>query len=183
MITAVSNKLVFFTFAKLSLLNLGNGYMIIEPLRKNVVEQHKWIAEERFQHLVAKAQLLPGAFSFNLSAMIGREVAGRKGAALALSGTGMPLLFLFLLLVSIFSPMRHWAFFASALNGLRPAIIALLAASAYRIGQQNLTSKIQWLFPLVIAIVIGQGHLAPVYAIALTFAAGFIYGKYIKHQL
>ena len=179
----VSNKKILATFARLALTNLGNGYMMIAPLRKNVVEQKHWLTEERFSHLVAKAQLIPGAFSFNLSAIIGRELAGSKGAACAIAGTGVPILLLFILLVAVFSPMRHWSLIASALNGMRPAIIGLLAATAFRVGRQSLTSPAQWLYPISIALIIGYGHLAPLYVVALTFGAGFVYGKYIKPQL
>ncbi len=157
--------------------------MMIPPLQKTVVERKQWLNEERFSHLVAKAQLIPGAFSFNLSAIIGRELAGAKGACSAILGTGLPILLLFSLLVAVFSPMRHWSLFESALAGMRPAIIGLLGATAFRMGRQSLTSLAQWLYPISIALIIGFGHLAPTYVIVLIFASGFIYGKYIKPQL
>ena len=107
------NRKIFFIFARLAITHLSNGYMIIHPLRKALVEKHQMLCEERFDRLVAKAQILPGAFSLNLSAVIGRELNGRKGAVSALLGSSVPLVLLFSLLITIFSPMRHWSLFHS----------------------------------------------------------------------
>jgi chromate transporter len=174
---------LFLTFSSLSLLNLGNGYLLVAPLRKKVVEGYQWLPADKFDHLVAKAQLMPGAFSLNLSAIIGREVAGRKGAVISLVATALPLLLLFSLLVGIFSPMRHWSLFESALRGMRPCMIALLAVSAYRMGRAQKYDLTQWLYPISVALIIGFGYLTPLYTIILIAVAGFVYGKYIQPQL
>lgn len=157
--------------------------MIVAPLRQKAVNKYQWLSEAHFDALVAKAQLMPGAFSLNLSAIIGREVAGRQGAVVALCSTALPLLLLFLLLVGVFSPMRHWALFESALRGMRPAMIGLLAVAAYRIGRGQHNDLTQWLYPLTLSLIVGFGYLATLPTIILIVTAGFVYGKYIKPQL
>jgi chromate transporter len=139
-----------------------------------------WMTDEEFDRLVAQAQLMPGAFSINLAAVIGRHVDGRRGSAVAIAATVIPLMLLFLLLVAVFSPMRHWDLFESMLRGMRPALIGVLAVVAFRMGR---SSKVDLSFlwvPFVVAVAVGIFQLAPLYILLLTVGAGFLYGKFLR---
>ena len=173
-------KQLILEFARLALLHLGNGYATLPPLRKRVVEKCMWMTDEEFDRLVAQAQLMPGAFSINLAAVIGRRVDGRRGSAVAIAATVIPLMLLFLLLVAVFSPMRHWDLFESMLRGMRPALIGVLAVVAFRMGR---SSKVDLSFlwvPFVVAVAVGIFQLAPLYILLLTVGAGFLYGKFLR---
>ncbi|MBO5676611.1 MAG: chromate transporter [Bacteroidaceae bacterium] len=173
-------KQLILEFARLALLHLGNGYATLPPLRKRVVEKCMWMSDEEFDRLVAQAQLMPGAFSLNLAAVIGRRVDGRRGSAVAIAATVIPLMLLFLLLVAVFSPMRHWDLFESMLRGMRPALIGVLAVVAFRMGR---SSKVDLSFlwvPFVVAVAVGIFQLAPLYILLLTVGAGFLYGKFLR---
>ena len=173
-------KQLILEFSRLALLHLGNGYATLPPLRKRVVEKCMWMTDEEFDRLVAQAQLMPGAFSLNLAAVIGRRVDGRRGSAVAIAATVIPLMLLFLLLVVVFSPMRHWDLFESMLRGMRPALIGVLAVVAFRMGR---SSKVDLSFlwvPFVVAVAVGIFQLAPLYILLLTVGAGFLYGKFLR---
>lgn len=173
-------KQLILVFARLALLHLGNGYATLPPLRKRVVEKCMWMSDEEFDRLVAQAQLMPGAFSLNLAAVIGRRVDGRRGSAVAIAATVIPLMLLFLMLVAVFSPMRHWDLFESMLRGMRPALIGVLAVVAFRMGR---SSKVDLSFlwvPFVVAVAVGIFQLAPLYILLLTVGAGFLYGKFLR---
>lgn len=173
-------KQLILEFSRLALLHLGNGYATLPPLRKRVVEKCMWMSDEEFDRLVAQAQLMPGAFSLNLAAVIGRRVDGRRGSAVAIAATVIPLMLLFLMLVAVFSPMRHWDLFESMLRGMRPALIGVLAVVAFRMGR---SSKVDLSFlwvPFVVAVAVGIFQLAPLYILLLTVGAGFLYGKFLR---
>lgn len=173
-------KQLILEFARLALLHLGNGYATLPPLRKRVVEKCMWMTDEEFDRLVAQAQLMPGAFSINLAAVIGRRMDGRRGSAVAVAATVIPLMLLFLMLVAVFSPMRHWDLFESMLRGMRPALIGVLAVVAFRMGR---SSKVDLSFlwvPFVVAVAVGIFQLAPLYVLLLTVGAGFLYGKFLR---
>ena len=173
-------KQLILEFSRLALLHLGNGYATLPPLRKRVVEKCMWMTDEEFDRLVAQAQLMPGAFSINLAAVIGRRVDGRRGSAVAIAATVVPLMLLFLMLVAVFSPMRHWDLFESMLRGMRPALIGVLAVVAFRMGR---SSKVDLSFlwvPFVVAVAVGIFQLAPLYILLLTVGAGFLYGKFLR---
>ena len=173
-------KQLILELSRLALLHLGNGYATLPPLRKRVVEKCMWMSDEEFDRLVAQAQLMPGAFSLNLAAVIGRRVDGRRGSAVAIAATVIPLMLLFLLLVAVFSPMRHWDLFESMLRGMRPALIGVLAVVAFRMGR---SSKVDLSFlwvPFVVAVAVGIFQLAPLYILLLTVGAGFLYGKFLR---
>jgi chromate transporter len=98
----------------------------------------------------------------------------------AIAATVVPLMLLFLLLVAVFSPMRHWDLFESMLRGMRPALIGVLAVVAFRMGR---SSKVDLSFlwvPFVVAVAVGIFQLAPLYILLLTVGAGFLYGKFLR---
>ena len=173
-------KQLILVFARLALLHLGNGYATLPPLRKRVVEKCMWVTDEEFDRLVAQAQLMPGAFSLNIAAVIGRRVDGRRGSAVAIAATVVPLMLLFLLLVIIFAPMRHWELFASMLRGMRPALIGVLAVTAFRMGRNSKVDLSFLWVPFVVVVAVGIFQVAPLYILLLTVGAGFLYGKFLR---
>ena len=173
-------KQLIFLFTPLALLHLGNGYASLPPLRKRVVEKCMWMTEEEFDRLVAQAQLMPGAFSLNIAAVIGRRMAGRRGSVVALAATVIPLMLLFLLLVVVFAPMRHWDLFESMLRGMRPALIGMLAVVAFRMGRSSKVDLNYLWVPLVVALAVGVFHVAPLYILLFTVVAGYLYGKFLR---
>jgi chromate transporter len=173
-------KQLIFLFTPLALLHLGNGYASLPPLRKRVVEKCMWMTEEEFDRLVAQAQLMPGAFSLNIAAVIGRRMAGRRGSVVALAATVIPLMLLFLLLVVVFSPMRHWDLFESMLRGMRPALIGMLAVVAFRMGRSSKVDLNYLWVPFVVALAVGVFHVAPLYILLFTVVAGYLYGKFLR---
>ena len=139
-----------------------------------------WMTEEEFDRLVAQAQLMPGAFSLNIAAVIGRRLGGRFGSIVALASTIIPLLLLFLLLVVVFSPLRHSDVFSSMFRGMRPVLIGVLTVVAFRMGR---SSKVDLSFlwvPFVVAVAVGIFQVAPLYILLLAVGGGFLYGKFLR---
>jgi chromate transporter len=75
----------------LSSVAVGGFISIVPDLHRFVVETHPWMTDERFVTLFALAQVAPGPNSIVVT-LIGWEVAGAAGAALATAAACLPTL-------------------------------------------------------------------------------------------
>ena len=51
---------LFKSFFKIGAFTFGGGWAMISIIRREIVERHRWIADEEFLELLAVAQSLPG---------------------------------------------------------------------------------------------------------------------------
>ena len=148
--------LLFWTFFKISLFSIGGGYNMI-PLMQHEVAAYGWLTSARFLDVLAVSEITPGPIAVNLATFAGYQVAGVTGSIAATVGVCLPGAILLLALGAIAIRLRERPAFASAMRGLMPALVGLLAATAIRLG---------------LALVPAGAALPSVQAIAI-FAAAF----------
>ncbi|MEE1145757.1 MAG: chromate transporter, partial [Bacteroidaceae bacterium] len=65
-------------------------------------------------------------------------------------------------------------------RGLRPAVVALIAAPVFRMGvRAKITMSTIWI-PMVSAVAIWMFGVSPIYVILIAGLAGYAYGQFIK---
>jgi chromate transporter len=110
----------------------GGGFAIIPHLRQ-MVHAHEWITDRQFADAVAIAKVTPGPVLL-MATFIGYLQKGLAGAAVAtvaiFTGPFLLLVFLGTWLDRVRS--RRWV--RSALRGLTPAVVGLMAAAAITLG-------------------------------------------------
>ncbi len=87
----------FFVFLGLGCLSFGGPAVHIGYFQKKFVQQLGWLSQERFSHLVALCQFLPGPSSSQLGFAIGYQRAGIFGASAAFLGFTLPSFLLMLI--------------------------------------------------------------------------------------
>lgn len=122
---------------------------------------------------------MPGAIGLNASALVGYNVAGLLGAIAAIMGNLSPSVGIVLILSVLFTKVGSYPEVQAAFYGLRPAIIALITFSAYKIGR----AAIKDLYCIMILITAFSGmmftQVDPIIIIVLGAFAG-IAGAYLK---
>lgn len=133
---------LFLRFLRFGVLAFGGPVAQIAMIRRELVEQERWISGARFNRLLAVMQALPGPEAHELCVHLGMRARGRIGGLLAGLGFMLPG---FVLMV-----LAAWAYFrfdvdagvfASALLGAQAAVVALIARAAHRIGVHVLTDR------------------------------------------
>ncbi|MBT9154604.1 MAG: putative chromate transport protein [Firmicutes bacterium] len=132
---------LFGSFFKVGAFTFGGGVAMLPVIEREVVEQRKWLSTEEFIDVLAIAQSGPGAIAVNTAILTGHKLLGLKGVAAATAGVVAPSFFIILLIAALLpqagqSPMLN-AFFM----GVRPAVVALIAAAAIKLGQKILVDK------------------------------------------
>jgi chromate transporter len=167
---------LFITFAKIGMFTIGGGYAMIPMIEKEVVEKHKWIGREEFLDMIAMAQAAPGVFAINSSIFVGYKIRGSKGSISALLGCALPSFFIILLIAMFFSDFKSYPDVERSLKGIRPVVVALIAAPMLRIAQNaNLTWK-TILIPILGTIAIFGLGISPMIIIVTGIVGGVVWG-------
>lgn len=170
----------FKTFFKIGAFTLGGGYAMIPIIQSEVVDKKKWIGKEEFLDLIAIAQSCPGVFAINISTFIGYKMRKEKGAICSALGTALPSFLIILLIAMCFHRFMDVPWIAAMFNGIRPAVVALIAVPTFNLAKSaNITLVNCWI-PILSALLIWAMHVNPIFIIIAAGLGGYIYGKFLK---
>ena len=170
----------FKTFFKIGAFTLGGGYAMIPIIQSEVVDKHKWIDKEEFLDLIAIAQSCPGVFAINISTFIGYKMRKEKGAICSALGTALPSFMIILLIAMCFHRFMDIPWIAAMFNGIRPAVVALIAVPTFNLAKSaNITLANCWI-PILSALLIWAMHVNPIFVIIAAGVGRYIYGKFLK---
>lgn len=165
---------------KLGFISFGGPAGQIAIMHRELVERYRWISERRFLHALNYCMVLPGPEAQQLATYIGWLMHGRLGGIVAGGLFVLPSLFILIALSWIYVRFGEVPAVAALLYGVKPAVVAIVLAAAWRIGTRTLRHPLLWFiaaaaflalavasvpFPLVIigAALIGivGGRIAP----------------------
>jgi len=126
---------IFITFFKVGSFTFGGGYAMLPIVREELVDRNRWFEEEDFLDLLAASQSVPGPLVVNASLLIGYRMCGYRGAAAALLGSVLPSFFIMLVLATFFLQLQEQPLVQAIFSGIRPAVAALIAAAALKMGK------------------------------------------------
>jgi chromate transporter len=170
----------FKTFMKIGAFTLGGGYAMIPIIEHEVVEKHKWVEKEEFLDLIAISQSCPGVFAINISVFIGYKLRKVRGALCTALGTALPSFVIILLIAMFFVQFKDNKVVAAMFNGIRPAVVALIAVPTFNLAKRaHITLANCWI-PILSTILIWLMGVNPVFVILGAGLAGYMYGKLIK---
>ena len=134
---------LFFEFAKVAIFCVGGGYASMPLIQSAVVDTYHWLTLSEFVDIFTISQMTPGPIGINAATFAGMKIAGIPGAISATIGFCI-------------GPIR------GILNGLRPAVIALIAAAGISFiilalwNEEKLPADLSTIDPIGIAILVGS---------------------------
>lgn len=137
-------------------------------IQREVVDRKGWIDEEEFLNMIALAQAAPGLIAVNSAIFIGWRIGGWKGVCGAVLGAVLPSFLIILAIAMVFQEWKEYPAMEAAFKGIRPAVVALIAAPLFKMAK---SAKISWLtalIPITAALLIWIGHVNPVWIILAT---------------
>ncbi|HZP13401.1 MAG TPA: chromate efflux transporter [Nevskiaceae bacterium] len=130
---------------KLGCISFGGPAGQIAIMHAELVEKRRWISERRFLHALNYCMLLPGPEAQQLATYIGWLMHGTPGGIVAGALFVLPSLLLLIALTWIYLVYGSVPVIAGVLWGIKPAVVAIVAFAAYRIGSRALTNGLLWL--------------------------------------
>ena len=145
----VSLRSAFWYWLKLGCVSFGGPAGQIAMMHAERVEKRRWISEQRFLHALNYCMLLPGPEATQLAIYIGWLMHRTRGALVAGLLFLLPSLLVLIVLSWLYMAYGHVAAIAGILYGIKPAVVAIVLAAAWRLGRRTLRS------PGLIAIATG----------------------------
>lgn len=171
---------LFTTFFHIGLFTIGGGYAMIPLIEAKVVDEKQWITREDLLDLMAVAQSCPGIFAVNIAIFIGYKLRGIPGALMSTLGCIMPSFLIILAIALFFRQFQDNVWVARAFRGIRPCVVALIAAPTFKMAQ---TAEITWTnvwIPVLGAFLIWMFGVSPIWVIVAAGIGGYMYGKLIS---
>ena len=121
--------LLFWEFAKIGLVCVGGGYASMPLIQAAVVDDYHWLTLSEFIDIFTISQMTPGPIGINAATFAGMKVAGLPGSVAATLGFVTPSFILCLILARLLLRYGSIGGIQGVLNGLRPAVVALICAA------------------------------------------------------
>ena len=176
--TQCSLSELFLTFAHIGLFTIGGGYAMIPLIQQKVVQEKKWVSEQELVDLMAVAQSCPGIFAINIAIFIGYKLRGVPGALASTLAAALPSFVIILLIALFFQTFRENKYVERFFAGIRPAVVALIAAPVFKMAK---TAKINlqnlWI-PIAATIAIVCYGTSPIYVILIAGIGGYVWGQW-----
>lgn len=183
---------LFWTYLKVGTFTLGGGYAMLPLIQREVVDYRRWIDETEFLNMIALAQAAPGLIAVNSAIFIGYQVGARHvptgwqdsrwiglyphlAVAAAVLGAVLPSFVIILAIAMVFSAYSDMPAIEAVMKGVRPAVVALIAAPLLRMTLKANSPKpfreggvllLSW--SLASALLIWLAGVSPVYIIVVT---------------
>ncbi|MBQ1408523.1 MAG: chromate transporter [Bacteroidales bacterium] len=170
-------KDLFISFWKIGAFTIGGGYVMIPLMEREVVDHRGWLSREEFLDCLSLSQAMPGVFAVNMATIIGRKLGGFRGVLCAVLGNILMPIALILLIAMTLRIFRDNAVVEHIFMGLRPAVVAMIAAPVFRMAK---SAKVTWSncwIPIIAALLIWLLGVSPVYVILIAIVVGLLWGK------
>jgi len=146
---AVSFWRAFLFWLKLGFISFGGPAGQISVMHQELVENRRWISEQRFLHALNYCMLLPGPEAQQLAIYIGWLMHRTWGGIVAGLLFVLPSLVILIALSWVYIALGDMPLVAGLFYGIKPAVTAIVLQAAHRIGSRAL--KNNWLWAIAAA--------------------------------
>jgi chromate transporter len=120
---------IFWSFFQIGLFSFGGGYAAMPLVQNQIVDINSWLTMNEFADVITISQMTPGPIAINSATFVGIRVGGILGAIVATIGCVLPSCIIVLILAYVYYKYRKLSTVQGVLNGLRPAVIAMIASA------------------------------------------------------
>jgi chromate transporter len=134
----------FLFWLKLGFISFGGPAGQIAIMHQELVERRRWLSERRFLHALNYCMVLPGPEAQQLATYIGWLMHKTWGGIMAGVLFVLPSLIILILLSWVYIAFGDIGWVAGLFYGIKPAVAAIVAQAAHRIGSKALKNRMLW---------------------------------------
>ena len=174
----VSFLKAFRFWLKLGFISFGGPAGQIAIMHRELVENRRWISEQRFLHALNYCMLLPGPEAQQLAVYIGWLLHRTWGGIIAGLLFILPSLFILIFLTWIYLAFQDIPVVSGIFYGIKPAVTAIVIHAAYRIGSRTLKNRLLWTIACTAFIAIFALKVPFPIIVAIAALVGYLGGRY-----
>ena len=134
---------------KLGFISFGGPAGQIAIMHSELVDKRRWLSEARFLHALNYCMVLPGPEAQQLATYIGWLMHRTVGGVVAGVLFVLPSLLLLIGLSWVYMAYGSTPWVAGVFYGIKPAVVAIVAHAAHRLGGKVLKNR--WLWGIAVA--------------------------------
>ncbi len=173
---------LFAIFFKIGAFTIGGGYAMVPIIENEIVTKRGWLTKEDFIDILAVSQSAPGILAINMSIFVGFKLRGTRGSIISALGTALPSFLIILMIAIFFENFKNNPDVEKAFKGIRPAVVALIAAPVFNLGRSAKVNLHNIWIPIVSALLIWLLDVSPIWIIIIAGTGGYFYGKYKRNK-
>jgi chromate transporter len=128
-------------WGRVAALSFGGPAGQVAVMHRIVVDEKRWVSEQRFLHALSYCMLLPGPEAQQLATYLGWLLHGTRGGLLAGGLFVLPGFVSILVLSLLYVGFRHLPLIDGMLYGLKAAVLAVVVEALLRIGKRVLRTQ------------------------------------------
>ncbi len=132
----------FRLWLKVALYSFGGPAGQIAVMHKLIVEEKKWLGENRFLHALNYCMLLPGPEAQQLVTYIGWLLHKTRGGIVAGALFVLPGFLSILVLSIVYALWKDVAIVQGIFYGIKPAVLAIVIGAVIKIGKKALKNEV-----------------------------------------
>jgi chromate transporter len=132
----------FRVWMRVAILSFGGPAGQIAVMHRILVEEKKWISEDRFLHALNYCMLLPGPEAQQLATYVGWLMHRTRGGLLAGGLFIVPGIISIMALSYVYAAYGKLGFIAALFFGLKAAVLAIVLQAVIRVGKRALKNNI-----------------------------------------
>ena len=131
-------------WVKLGFISFGGPAGQIAIMHRELVDQRRWISEERFLHALNYCMLLPGPEAQQLAIYIGWLMHRTLGGIVAGAFFVIPSIFVLLALSIVYATYGEVSAVVGILDGFKPVVVAIVVEAVIKIGGRALKRRVHY---------------------------------------
>ena len=173
---------MIWSFLRIGAGAFGGGMAAFPVFEAELVHRRQWLTSAEVAEAYAISQSIPGVIIVNFAVFTGLRLSGRLVALFAALSVAMPAFVCLLLIAMFFQNQWDNRWVSAALQGLRPAVLALIAAAAIRLGKDMIRSPFLLLAALAGAALMLAKLIGPVSLILIGATSGIAFHLFRKRR-
>ncbi|MBO0354918.1 chromate efflux transporter [Muricauda ruestringensis] len=169
-------------WVKVAIHSFGGPAGQIAVMHKILVEEKKWISENRFLHALNYCMLLPGPEAQQLATYIGWLLHKTKGGLVAGLLFILPGFISILVLSILYAAYRDVGIVDAIFFGIKPAVLAIVIGAVIKIGKRALKNEVMVLMAALAFVAIFFFEVDFPYIVLAAGLTGFIGGKFWEEK-
>ncbi|HXT51483.1 MAG TPA: chromate efflux transporter [Thermoanaerobaculia bacterium] len=165
-------------WARVAALSFGGPAGQIAVMHRILVEEKRWVSEERFLHALNFCMLLPGPEAQQLAIYLSWLLHGTAAGIVAGTLFVLPGLLSILALSLVYVGWQDTAIVAAIFYGLKPAVLAVVLAALVRLGKRALDGSAKRVLAGIAFVAIFFLELPYPLVIAGSAVVGWLLGRF-----
>lgn len=177
---------LFWSFFQIGIFSFGGGYAALPLIEQELIYVQEWMTHQEFIDILTLSEMTPGPIAINAATFSGNQVGGLLGGVIATIGVSLPSIIIVQLLAYFYFKYRNLTMVQGVIQGLRPAVVALIASAGLTIFMTAMfghsdwpvgIDQINWVSVVLFAVgifVMRKYKASPIQVMILTGIAGVI---------